>query len=694
MNETALYDAAIELLIIDDSRQKADECVTALRNAGIAAHLKRIDSKALLLKDTLKKHFDIALFTESSNGILLEQAITLFQYNAANLPLIILTPEDSEVSYSQLMGGGVRDVVAADDMDHLKLVVLRELSDLKVRKNLAKATHALSEAENRCTALIDSSRAAIAYVHEGMHIRANPTYMQLFGCTTIEDIEGLPILELIAPNHLSTFKKLLRSLPNSANKSTRIECLRSTGEIFTATLEFAEASIDGEPCTQVTIRDRTIQSELEEKLDLLSNKDTHTGLYNRQYFFDKLEATTNIALDNGPATTLYYIILDDFQETKNRSGVVVADAIIIEIGNILEPLASENNILARFGDHTFTLLVADQTPEEIEALAERICTTIRTHKFSASTQLVSPTCSIGITTTAPETTCAQDMLNLAYHACESARQSGGDQFAFSVQSEGDDEANDENDLSQLIEHALTHDRFQLVYQPIVSLQGDTRENYAALVRLLDSNDEEIQPHHFLKQAEQLGRMVDIDRWIIRKAIATLSSQRKTGRKVNFFINISASSLNDEGLLLWICDCLREFEAKGPWITLQISESTVRNNIVAARQLSEGLQKIKCSLAIDHFGLSPEPEKLLNNLSVNLIMFAPGFMHDLASHQEKQDTLDAVNKLAHTFDIKTVATGVEDASSLAILWTIGVNYIRGYFLQEPSHSLNYDFNYNK
>ena len=188
-------------------------------------------------------------------------------------------------------------------------------------------------------------------------------------------------------------------------------------------------------------------------------------------------------------------------------------------------------------------------------------------------------------------------------------------------------------------------------------------------------------------------MVDIDRWIIRHAIAELSSQRKAGRKVNFFINLSADALKDEGLLLWICDCLREFEAKGPWTTFQISEKNVRNNIIAARQLSTGLQKIKCSLAIDHFGINPEPEKLLKSLPVNYIKFAPDFMHNLASNQKKQDTLNSVNKLAHTFDIKTVATGVEDASSLAILWTIGVNYIRGYFLQEPSRSLDYDFNHD-
>ncbi len=697
MNKAAPFDSAIELLIVDNSRQKANRCTSNLKNAGFAVHLNRIDNQADRLEEALlNSHFDIALFADAEAGIPIETAIEAFNKHSPNLPIIILTSENSNIDFARFIDTGVRDLVPVGNEDHLKLVIIRELRNLNVSKQLAKSQHSLKEAENRCTSLIDSSKAAIAYVHEGMHVRANPAYLQLFGCTDMEEIEGVPILELIAPSHLSAFKKLLRSLShdNSQPTTTELDCLRSNGETFAATLETSEASIDGEPCTQVTIHDCSIQKELEEKLYLLSNKDIHTNLYNRPYFFDKLEATIDISHDNGAAATLFYIMLDNFQEIRNTSGVVVTDTILKEVGEVLEPLAGERDILAHFGDHTFTLLTEELKPEDSEALASLICSTVGNHTFSMSAQFISPTCSIGITSTSSEVSSAQDMLNLAYHACETARQNGGDQFSIAIPTECEDELKDnETDLEQLIDHALSHNKFRLVYQPIVSLQGDTHENYAVLVRLLDHNNEEIQPHYFLKQAEQLGKMVDIDRWVIRNAIAELSTQRKAGRKVNFFINISADALNDDGLLLWVCDSLREFTAKGPWVTFQISDQNARENLTAAQQLAEGLQKIKCPLAIDHFGKTSDPEKLLKLLPIKFIKFAPDFMHDLANNQEKQDTLNAINKLAHSFNIKTVATGVEDASSLAILWTIGVNYIRGYFLQEPSHSFDYDFNHH-
>ena len=69
---------------------------------------------------------------------------------------------------------------------------------------------------------------------------------------------------------------------------------------------------------------------------------------------------------------------------------------------------------------------------------------------------------------------------------------------------------------------------------------------------------------------------------------------------------------------------------------------------------------------------------------------PSFLQGLSENQEKQDSLNQLNELIQSRNIKTIASGVEEASSLAILWTIGVNYIRGYFIQEPTATITYDF----
>ncbi|MCW8891206.1 MAG: EAL domain-containing protein, partial [Sedimenticola sp.] len=102
------------------------------------------------------------------------------------------------------------------------------------------------------------------------------------------------------------------------------------------------------------------------------------------------------------------------------------------------------------------------------------------------------------------------------------------------------------------------------------------------------------------------------------------------------------------------------------------------------------KKIKCQLAIDQFGSTPKAETILKHLPVDFVKFDFDLMEDLATKQERQDHLNELNALAKSHNVKTIAMGVEDANSLAILWTVGVNYIQGYFLQEPSENISYEF----
>jgi EAL domain-containing protein (putative c-di-GMP-specific phosphodiesterase class I) len=117
---------------------------------------------------------------------------------------------------------------------------------------------------------------------------------------------------------------------------------------------------------------------------------------------------------------------------------------------------------------------------------------------------------------------------------------------------------------------------------------------------------------------------------------------------------------------------------------------LRNHIQSAKRLIAGLKKIKCQLAIDQFGTNPKAESLLKHLPVDFVKFDTELVDDLASKQEKQEQLSELNRLALNHDTKTIAMGVEDANSLAVLWTVGVNYIQGYFLQEPSENIAYEF----
>ncbi len=692
MNGNPETDISIRLLVIESSLNEAEAHISTLRNAGLIIHpTVAVDEEAILdIADDEKPELILLSLPEQADK--LTAVLKLCQAAFPDIPYVIVykNPETDRNTLLQAMREGARDVVSSNDPDHLQLVIKRESEEINLRKELAATRDKLKEAEALCSTLIESSQDAIAYIHEGMHMQANPAYLEMFGFVDMDDLEGLPILDLIPAKDHKTIKSFLRTLGRE-HTELNIACQNSAGEVFDAKLEFSPATFDGEPCTQLIIRNEAQNKELEQTIELLSNQDAQTGLANRQYFMAKLEQQIATSTETETGCSLFYIVVDDFREIRSEIGITASDNLLKELAGLLSENIEKEELLARFGDHSFTILSPKHNSIDAETMAERLRLLVEEFIYKET----NVTCSIGVSLFDPETPGSQDFINRAYHAYEAARNGGGNRYSCYDASEmqasyGEDNTGDEARINELIQHALEHDRFRLVYQPIVSLQGDSREHYAVLTRLLDNNNEEILPDHFIRYAKQGEQMAKVDRWVINKAIEELAEQRKEGKKVNFFISISSSGLEDEGMLLWICDCLRKHSAKGPWITFQIQDKDLRNHIQNAKKLIEGLKKIKCQLAIDQFGSNPKAETLLKHLPVDFVKFDFELMQDLASNQEQQDNLNELNALAKEHNIKTVAMGVEDANSLAILWTVGVNYIQGYFLQEPSENISYEF----
>jgi EAL domain-containing protein (putative c-di-GMP-specific phosphodiesterase class I) len=238
----------------------------------------------------------------------------------------------------------------------------------------------------------------------------------------------------------------------------------------------------------------------------------------------------------------------------------------------------------------------------------------------------------------------------------------------------------------LIDDALANDGFRLKYQPIVSLQGDSRENYSVYLRLVDG-DRELVPDVFLSPAGDANRLAEIDRWVVRNAIRELARHRRDGKKIVFFVSLSQASIEDDSILLWICDCLREFRAKGSWLVFQFRDSDLRTTVEPARTLINGLRRINCRIAIS--GYRQGADVLLERLPIDFIKLSPDFARSLANDSTQQQQLHTTNEALQQAGYKTIATCIEDAGSLAILWNVSVNYIQGYFLQEPSSVIVFD-----
>src|SRR5690606_21615578 len=195
--------------------------------------------------------------------------------------------------------------------------------DLDARRAQRRLEARLRETERRCDALIDSSRDPIAYVHEGMHIRANAAYLEMFGYDSFEDIEGMSLLDMVGPQHVEEFKALLKSLGKGEPPPPRheLEARDVEGNAFAASMEFTQAQYEGESCLQVVFRRQEIDSELVLELEELRQRDQATGLLSRPTFLRALEDAVDDAAQGRGKHGLLLVEPDHYQRLLQDIGL-------------------------------------------------------------------------------------------------------------------------------------------------------------------------------------------------------------------------------------------------------------------------------------------------------------------------------------------------------------------------------------
>ena len=687
-------DYTLRLLIVEESRNDAEALANVLRNAGQASRLTYAEDLEDVSAALDAQTPDLILCATGLEGASLSAVAGLLLQRQINVSLIAIGESGDEASITNAMRDGASDLCSYDMPEHLQLVVKRELSQAKTSQSADNYEAKFHESEKRARMLMESSRDAIAYVHEGMHIFANSSYLEMFGFDDLDEIEGTPIMDMVAPDNHAEFKDFLRNYSKNGEQKGKLETHGQLpdGKTFNAEMEFAAASIDGEPCTQIVIRSQAADSaELEQKLKYLSKQDILTGLFNRQYFMEELELAVTDALSGSSPAAIIYLLIDNFKDIKDKLGIGVADMVINDIAGLLRDNIGEHDIAARFGDHSFTILRRDCDPESIQALGEELRQLVEDHIADVEGQSVTTTCSVGMSVVAESTPSAHEVLSRADLACEVARSSGGNKVHLH-NPVVDEKIGKERDqqMHALIKGALEENQFQLFYQPIVSLQGDPGENYEVLLRMCNEEGEYILPTQFLPLAEQTGQITEIDRWVIRNAIQRLAEHRSDGTNARFFIKVAAATLVSEGLVQFINERMKENRLPGDALTFEIAEKHAGQQLKHAKAFVKTLQQLHCKTALEHFGASPNSFQLLKHLPVDFLKIDGSFIHNLASDTDNQAMVKSILETAKSMNKQCIAEYVQDAHSLAVLWQSGIHFIQGNFLQEASEALDYDF----
>ncbi len=689
----AQQDAVIRLLLVEDQLEDAEQFISMLRNGGMAVRPQRPESEQDMEKMLGAQGVDMVIAALDAKYIAFAKAAKLVEATGKDIPVLAATGSITDKIVLEAIAAGARDVVLRGRAEHVQFVVRNEFQALLGRRGLRHLEAALRETERRCDALISSSRDPIAYVHEGMHIRANEAYLEMFGFEDFDEIEGLSVLDLIAPDDADTFKQLIKGISKGEAPPKQIEigAQRTDGSNFDAIMEFTQATYEGESCLQIVFRQQTVDAEMVKELDTLRQRDPVTGLYNRQHFMTEIESAVAGAAAGKGTQSLLLIEPDNYETKLGEIGLGLADELLKQIANRLTQTLGEKTAAARFADHIFAVLCLDHNHTQTQEQADKIRAAFDGHILEVGTQSVSISVSLGGVQIGEKIASVPQVLAKSNQCLQSAEGVGGNRIEI-FDPAARDRAEEERIQAwlQRIKEALSGDQFVLNFQPLISLAGDDKENYEVLVRMTAPTGETVSPEVFLPIAEEHGLLADIDRWVIGRTISLLAERKKAGKSTTLYVKVTPASLVEGDLHNFIISQLKAHGVSGENLVLQLPESKIYTHLRPLQAFQKIVSAVGCRLALEQFGTSLNSFQMLNHFDPAILKIDRIFITDLAKNVENQKKVREFVEEAHKREKLTIAEFVSDAGSMTVLFSIGVDMVQGNFLAPPGPAMNYEF----
>lgn len=683
----------LHLLLLDPSQNDAEKIVSLLRNAGHATRAHRVTSEEDLEESLGAQNWDLFIAKPIADELEYATCLKTVRSKEKDIPFILMTEDNSEEYVLSALQAGARDVVPIDQLERLVAVAKREFQGLQDRRRRGRLEAHLREAEKRCQLLLDSSRDAIAYVAEGMHIYANHSYLELFGIEDLDDMICIPVIDVIASKDQDAFKGVLKEFRDNPAETTLPCTIRKEDESEEdVVLTFSEATYDGEDCIQLIARPQ-VDSELEEKLKRFSSEDLLTGLYNRPYFTDNLSEKRELAVNGKFQGALIYIELDHFEGVRDQHSISGADTLLAQLASVLREIADESDTIARLADDTFAMLTSAFMEDALKEKGEGLRAAIADHVFTIGQKSVQITASVGIVRINDTVPDVKELFERAHKAASHVSElpnmeNGNGVYVYSALDF--DNSKRHEDMVAMLQQALDENRFRLLFQPIISLRGESQEHYETFLRMINNQGKEISPNDFLPVEDTPELATKLDRWVIIQNVKSLSAHRSKGHDTRLLITITHHTLVDSTFTEWLGMALKAANLPGSSLILQISEDAAIQHLNQAKAFSEGLATLGCAISLSRFGCALNPFNTLKHVDARYIKLDGSFTEDVQSSEEAREKLTEMVGQLHENKRKCIMPLVESAAILSTLWQAGIDYIQGYYLQAPSTQMDYDF----
>lgn len=545
-----------------------------------------------------------------------------------------------------------------------------------------RAERELSASEARFRTLIEDAPAAV-YLHDfnGRILHANRMTCQLLGYSPAE-LQSMTVMEIDADE---PDPAALQNLWNTMNPASCVTLerahLRKDGSSFPVEIQLSQIAEGAEKRILSFVRDISERKLAEKQLLHQATHDQLTGLANRTLLQDRLEQTIHFARRSQRLVALLLLDLDRFKVVNDNLGHRAGDELLCMVARRLEETVRDADTVVRMGGDEFVILLAEVEREDhVGLVAEKILEHLA-QPFSFAQRMISITGSIGISLFPRDGSDGESLLSKADISMYRAKEDTNTFHFYHPKME--QKGREMLELMGDLRLAVDRGEFRLHYQPKVDFSTGRIVGAEALLRWQHPQRGLIFPGSFISVAEETGLILPIGEWVLNTACAQLRSWLRQGLKtVPVSVNISARQFRKSDLTETVRQILTEHEIEPGQIELELTESMIMRDPVAAEETMRQLRTLGVGLALDDFGTGYSSLNYLRRFPVNCLKIDRSFVIDAVRDPSAAVITTSIVAIAHSLGLHSVAEGVETREQFEFLRDCGCQTLQGYFTGKP------------
>ncbi|TCS36477.1 PAS domain S-box-containing protein/diguanylate cyclase (GGDEF)-like protein [Paucimonas lemoignei] len=450
-------------------------------------------------------------------------------------------------------------------------------------------------------------------------------------------------------------------------------------DLYTSPVRDASGKVTHFVAAQYDITD---MKRYEAELEIRANRDTVTGLANRNLLRDRLSQALAYAARYMHPVWVVHLDLDRFKFINDTLGLSAGDELLKQVARRLEVSVRETDTVARLAADEFILVLPERSNEStaihtmqriMDAVAKPYI--IEGHEFFMTT-------SAGMAVYPSDGEDAETLMKHADIAMYRAKETGRNNYQFYTP------AMNERALERLrlegdLRLALEHDQFELHYQPQVDLRTGRVTGMEALVRWQHPTFGMVAPARFIGLAEETGLIVPIGAWVICAACIQAKAWQDAGLgELRVAVNLSARQFVQKDLAASIASALQQCGLAPHCLEIELTESLIMDDVEHAIGAMRELAALGVHLSVDDFGTGYSSLSYLKRLPIHALKIDQSFVRDIGSDPDDAAIVATIISLAHSLRLQVIAEGVETAEQLEFLRSHGCDAMQGYYFSKP------------